>query len=300
MEKQMPLVSVIIPTYKRPDTLDRAIKSVLNQTYQNIEVVVVDDNNPDSEGRFLTIEKMNEFATNSKVIYIKHEKNKNGSAARNTGARVSQGKYLAFLDDDDEFLPPKIAMQVEKMESLSNDWAACYTCSYDEFNGERKLSKTESREGNLFIEALKRNFKSGAGSNLLVRKTVFDELGGFDESFIRNQDYEIVVKIFTKYKIAYIDQPGLVIHAHVGSKSVDYDKVTEQFINSFKKYIDRLPLKEQKDVYKTLNEQRYLYKLRQHFDIWGCLKMIVKGEISFIRGIYLPLKGIYGYIKHRM
>lgn len=81
------LVSVVIPTYKRSDTLDRAIKSVLAQTNSAIEVIVVDDNNPGAEGRERTELKMLEFSNNPKVKYVKHEKNKNESAARNTGFR---------------------------------------------------------------------------------------------------------------------------------------------------------------------------------------------------------------------
>ena len=97
-----PLVSVIIPTYKRPDYLDRAIDSVLNQTYNNIEIIVVDDNNPNTEGRERTEKIMRRYENNPHVIYIKHEYNKNGSAARNTGFKASHGVYLAFLDDDDQ------------------------------------------------------------------------------------------------------------------------------------------------------------------------------------------------------
>ena len=123
---EQPLVSIIIPTYKRPDTLDRAINSVLNQTYKNIEVIVVDDNNPDTEARSKTEHIMSVYADNPRVRYIKHEKNKNGSAARNTGARYSQAKYVAFLDDDDEFFPEKIEAQVKRLEELPDEYAVCY------------------------------------------------------------------------------------------------------------------------------------------------------------------------------
>ena len=110
------LVSVIIPTYKRPDKLDVAINSVLRQTYPNVEVIVVDDNDPDTEGRRLTEEKMSKFNDESRVKYIKHDHNKNGSAARNTGARASKGEYVAFLDDDDEYLPNKIESQLQTLD----------------------------------------------------------------------------------------------------------------------------------------------------------------------------------------
>ena len=95
------LVSVIIPTYKRSEMLPRAVESALNQTYSNIEVVVVDDNDPESTWRKDTSERMLQFKNDNRVKYICHEKNSNGSVARNTGIKNSAGSIIAFLDDDD-------------------------------------------------------------------------------------------------------------------------------------------------------------------------------------------------------
>src|SRR5690625_1857772 len=115
MNKQ-PLVSVIIPTYKRPRMLTRALKSVLMQTYKNIEVIIVDDNDENSEYRKQTINFMKEYKSNPIIKYIKHKKNKGGSEARNTGIYKATGKYISFLDDDDEYMPTKIEKQVKKFK----------------------------------------------------------------------------------------------------------------------------------------------------------------------------------------
>ena len=101
-------VSVIIPTYKRAELLSKCIKSILEQTYSNVEVIVVDDNDPKTNWRKNTESILDDFKEDSRVIYIKHEKNKNGSAARNTGFKVSTGEYICYLDDDDIFLKNKI------------------------------------------------------------------------------------------------------------------------------------------------------------------------------------------------
>src|SRR5690606_21643920 len=122
-----PIVSVIIPTYNRPERLTRAINSVLDQTYKNIEVLVVDDNNPHTDFRKETEIVMRKYKDNDQVKYIKHPRNKNGAAARNTGIQASAGKYIAFLDDDDEFLPNRIEKLVNKMETLEESWGVCYT-----------------------------------------------------------------------------------------------------------------------------------------------------------------------------
>lgn len=240
---EQPKVSIIIPTYKRPKRLSRAIESVLNQTYSNIEVIVVDDNNPGTEYRMYTELEMEKYKNNSKVRYIKHSRNKNGAAARNTGIKYSNGKYIAFLDDDDEYLPTRIEKQVQKMESLDDSWGACYT-GYKKIHANNKVQVSkETREGRLYVEALMRSIYIGSGSNLLVRRRVVEEINGFDESFQRNQDLEFLVRILEKYKLAYIDSCELIIHYEIREKRLSFDdlvKVDKKFFDKFKDKIDTL------------------------------------------------------------
>lgn len=125
--KEYSLVSVVIPTYSRPVFLQRCVNSVLSQSYPNIEIFVVDDNNPDTEARTETEKTMEVYRDNSRVTYLQHEKNRNGSAARNTGWRAAKGEYITFLDDDDEIAETKIQKQVECLESLDASWGMCYT-----------------------------------------------------------------------------------------------------------------------------------------------------------------------------
>ena len=118
-------VSTIITTYRRADMLKRAIDSVLNQTYSNIEVIVVDDNDEKSEDRKNTEEIMTSYANNPKVKYIKHKVNMNGAAARNTGIKNSTGEIVCFLDDDDWYLETKIEKQLEFL-CKNKDYKAVY------------------------------------------------------------------------------------------------------------------------------------------------------------------------------
>ena len=110
-----PLVSVIIPTYKGQQKLGRAIKSIQKQTYDNIEIIVVDDNDPNTIERHETEEIIKKMSL-SNLTYVQHEKNQNGAAARNTGIAVAQGDYVCFLDDDDIYLPTRIEESVNKLE----------------------------------------------------------------------------------------------------------------------------------------------------------------------------------------
>ncbi|MGD9677342.1 MAG: glycosyltransferase family 2 protein [Vulcanibacillus sp.] len=256
------LVSVIIPTYKRADTLPRAIKSVLNQKYSNIEIVVVDDNSPDSVDRRLTEKAMEQFLEYSKVNYIKHEKNKNGSAARNTGFRNSNGDFIMFLDDDDEFINDKITSQVAKLESIDNSWGACYTNYVRKKDGKIVVYGAEKKEGTLFKEELMRNLFIHAGSNLMVRRSVVQEVNGFDESFQRNQDVEFLTRVLMKYKLAYVDGVGLIVHVHenkIGKEK--FEEITVDYLNKFSSFINKLENEDKDMIYKMINLQLIRYFL---------------------------------------
>ena len=295
------LVSVVIPTYKRPDKLDVAIRSVLNQTYPLIEVIVVDDNDPDTEGRRLTETKMTEFANNPKVKYIKHEYNKNGSAARNTGARVAKGEYVAFLDDDDEYMPRKIETQLEALEGRGEEWACCYSRYATRKAGGKAVKSNEHREGNLYIEALSRNLWIASGSNLLVRKTAFFDIDGFDESFIRNQDIEFLTRLLQKYKIAYASYCGLVVNIHYNHSFFDEEEVTQQYLERFKGHVSALSYEEQLLFYEKINQQRFFHFFRGKRDFKKCWSMIKNKEVTaygafsytFIKTWYYLMRFIY-------
>jgi glycosyltransferase involved in cell wall biosynthesis len=141
------LVSIIIPTYDRPNTLKRAINSALDQTHSDLEVIVVDDNNPDTVAREKTKSSISDFA-DKRLIYIKHQENRNGAAARNTGIQNASGSYIAFLDDDDEFEPNKIEEQLRYLKS--NKQFNIVYCKAKNFKNESLYFKTEyNKEGNI-------------------------------------------------------------------------------------------------------------------------------------------------------
>ena len=120
---EKPTVSVIIPTYNRAHLIDRSIQSVLNQTYQDFELIVVDDRSTDN-----TEDIIRQFREKDKRIkYIKHDKNKGGSAARNTRIKNSVGKYIVFQDSDDEWFPEKLEKQMKIFETASLEVGVVYT-----------------------------------------------------------------------------------------------------------------------------------------------------------------------------
>ena len=292
-------VSVIIPTYKRPIYLSRAIDSVLNSTWKNIEIIVVDDNNEGDEYRIETERLMKKYLLKyDNIIYEKHSCNKNGSAARNTGIRRSSGEYIMFLDDDDEFLPKKIETQVHYMETHDFEWGACYTRYLDIKNGKIYAQSAECQEGNLLVNELARNLFVHAGSNLMVRRDVVLEIGGFDEAFLRNQDVEFLVRILKKYKLGFVDELGLKVHLHSRVYKIDYFTLTQQYIERFEKEINSLSEVDKKAVYRMIGLQkiRYAIQKRKIDMMFGFMK---ENNISFLRLIHYLFHLIWRLVRHK-
>lgn len=227
------MVSVIIITYKRTNFITRAIDSVLNQNYEDFEIIVVDDNNPNTVYRNDLEKIMNKYLNDPKIKYIQHEYNKNGSAARNTGILASKGDYIAFLDDDDYFLPNRLKDLVNILDNNEN-YNGVYSSVIVEKN-QKIIGLIEAKKnGNLKEELLLDNFSFGTGSNLFFRAETVKELGGFNTTFKRHQDIEFMIRFFKKNMLFAVYSPSVV--------KVQDDRTNEpsieQYINIKKHYIN--------------------------------------------------------------
>jgi glycosyltransferase involved in cell wall biosynthesis len=236
----MKKVSIIIPTYKNRGGLTISLDSALRQTYPNIEIIVIDDNSPDTPERGFTEQIMADYSSDSNVIYIKHPKNMNGAAARNTGIHYSTGEFIAFLDDDDELLETKIERQVEHLEK-HDDYSAVYCLSY--VNGKKET--IYPYEGDASIPLLMCRTKMFT-SSLMFRKDALVAIGGFDEQFRRHQDYELLLKFFDhSYTIGCLQEYLTAIHS-LGGNKLDAEKMLEvkkQFFQNFEGVISNLEVK---------------------------------------------------------
>jgi len=193
-------VSVIIPTYNRANLLPRAIESVLNQTYQDFEVIVVDDASCDNT------EEVVQGFNDPRIKYVKHKINKGGSAARNTGIKTAEGKYIAFLDSDDEWLPEKLEKQVRKIERSPEKVGVIYTRYWIIQNGKKFLSREPKKRGDIFEDELIKDWVSPT-SCVLVKRECFAEVGGFDENLPVRQDYDMWLRIAKYFYFDYIKEP---------------------------------------------------------------------------------------------
>ena len=244
-------VSVIIPTYKRSEDICRAVDSVLAQTIDSFEVIVVDDNGlgtPDGEK---TAQMMSRYSGDTRVVYCQHEVNKNGAAARNTGIGVSRGKYIAFLDDDDTFRPERLQRMYDKMESLDGTWGACYTGYVKHMADGTDQYSAEKNEGDLFVQALMRALYIGTGSNLFFTRAAVEDIGLFDENFRRNQDLEYLVRVLRKYKMAYVDEVLMDAYFDIRTSHLTFEQSwdrEQKFRENFAHHLEKLQPKEKRAV----------------------------------------------------
>lgn len=211
------LVSVVIPTYKRePEMLKRALDSVACQTYQDLEVIVVDDSPADFEKRPLIKELVTSY-DKLKINYIQHKTNKGGAAARNTGIEASNGEFVALLDDDDEWLPEKTEKQIALMSN--NDVGLVYCREYivDSQTSEKTLNSRDYRKGFVFKHLITNNF-IGGNSFVMFRRTALDECGLFNVDLKFAEDCELFLRISQKYKVDYCDEPLLNYYISHGDR----------------------------------------------------------------------------------
>lgn len=189
------LVSVVIPTYSRNETLIRAVESVLNQTHTNVEIIVVDDNPADSEWRRSSEELMKKYEDNPKVRYIKNAQNMGGAGARNEGIKASNGEYIAFLDDDDEYMPEKVEKQLKMFKECNNEKLALVYCfaKFIDSDGTSSYSDTRYFKGNCLYEAMEANCIA-ATSQWMVKKAAVESVGMFTIVPCK-QDSQLILKL---------------------------------------------------------------------------------------------------------
>jgi GT2 family glycosyltransferase len=208
------LVSVVLPTYDRPDLLGRAIESVLSQSYRSWELIVVDDNSPDSAARLGTERFMARFVEDARVKYLRHEVNRGGAAARNTGIRAAAGEFVAFLDDDDEWEPAKLERQVAALERAQPTAAVAY-CGFRKVFDDSGLVKlvlpVPPRHG---LDELFRRNTIGTTSAIMCRRQALLDVGLFDETLPRRQDIDLYVRLARRSEFVPIPEVLLTWHRH--------------------------------------------------------------------------------------
>jgi glycosyltransferase involved in cell wall biosynthesis len=256
----MPLVSVIIPTFNRSQKLVRAVESVISQHYKGLEILVIDDASTDT-----TYKDLLKFGKS--ITYIRLNKNTGVSGARNTGIHNATAPWIAFLDSDDYWLKDKLRTQMLFIKN-NPETIACQTDEIWIRNGRRVNPKTKHKKpsGYIFHQSLKLCLVSP--SSVLIKKSVFNQIGMFDESLPAAEDYDLWLRISCRYPIYLIDKKLIVKEGgHSDQLSKKYHAMDRFRIASITKLIQSGALSSEQKI-AALNELKHKSSIYAH----GCLK----------------------------
>lgn len=204
----IPKISVVIPTRNRSDMLSRAIGSVLEQTMKDLEVIVVDDASTQD------VEAVVRSFADARLVLVRHATAKGGGGSRNTGILRARGEFVAFLDDDDEWLPEKLELQLATISS-DDQPGMVYTGSFhiDQRSGHTHKVFCPGEQRDLHRHLLKQNI-IGTTSTIMVRRTCFTEGVMFDEHLQSCQDWDLYLKITRHFTVACIGRPLVKYYIH--------------------------------------------------------------------------------------
>lgn len=276
-----PLVSVIITTFNRSELVKKAIDSVLNQTYMNFELIVVDDCSTDH-----TKEAVNSFS-DDRITYIQHAMNK-GEGSRNSGLECVRGDYVAFLDDDDEWFKDKLELQVDLLSAkpanigvVHTGRVLYYTSTEEEVvDVKHRLDFCDNALEDLAID------NGICTSTVMVRRQCLDQVGYFDETFPYCQDYDMWIRLAEGYQFTYIHKPLIRYRYHQTNLSKNWGaqiKGREMLYEKHAKYFS----------------QSTPYNSRHYFEL-GVLKCLnndmKKARKMYMKSIWLHPSFLKSYI----
>ena len=285
------LVSVIIPTHNRKDLLKISINSVLNQTYQNIEIIVVDDFSTDGTKDFILSLREN------RIRYFKNETNLYAAESRNIGIKYSKGEFIAFLDDDDEWLPEKLEKQIPL---FNNDQVGIVYSSinlfFETYNFSYKTVPT--KKGYIYKSLLIKNY-IGATPSVMVRKQAIKDIKDhkfFNSIFPAREEYDLWIRISKNWEIDYVKEPLVKQYYRNDIKRISTN------INNYVNAINLLNLEYDTEVKQMLTEKEQ--RMRLFFQQFFMGSQAIKiGNSKLARKYYLSafkidrkLKAIISYV----
>ena len=231
-------VSAIITTHNRADLLLRAVESVLSQTFTDYEVIVVDDGSTDHTQKVMATQR------DPRIRYLRHETAVGPCAARNTGIDNARGEYVAFLDDDDEWLPGKLALQVRALETEDAIVALAY-CWYDyvdDSDGVRRQGPRRLMEGDIHDGMLALDIPAPT-STYMLRTEPARKLR-FNEDLTMSTDLDFLVRLSCQWRVALVREVAMLMHEKHGARSFDrpgyLDRQVAYLLSHSEKFADEL------------------------------------------------------------
>lgn len=307
--KNSPTVSVIIPTYDRAHLIGRAVQSVLNQSYGDFEIIVVDDGSSDN------IEEVVKSFKDERIKYIKHEKNKGAPTARNTGIKAAKGEYIAFQDSDDEWLPGKLERQMKAFEYAPPEVGVVYTDMWRITRNKKRYfhsPKIMPEDKIIYEQALDYGVVNIGIQTALIKKECFNKVGMFDKKFPRFIDLELFIRLSKYYYFHHIEEP--LVNYFDADKGISSD--TKALVTARKLILEKYfeDIKKDKKVLANhylsigtvlcingeIEEGRsYLIKAVKAYPV--NIKFLLVAFISFFgQGVYKKVVEIYRKVRNIM
>lgn len=294
------LVSVIVATYLREFELKRALESLIAQTHQKIQVIVVDDNaNEEWNAKVATIIKTLKEKANFPIVHIINSTNLGSARARNVGIYSATGKYVCFLDDDDVYLPKRLENQVRVMENLSADYSitdlALYTES-DKLIEIRRRNYIKNVKSENLIKYHLMHHMTGTDT-LMFNREYLNYIGGFDPIDMGDEFYLMVKAIEKKGKFVYVPVCDIKAYVHTGEVGISSGQKKILGENELYKYKQK--------YFTTLDRKVIRYIKMRHYAVLAFAFMKMKNFVKVVLNISLsflssPIDFIFlgiGFIK---
>lgn len=218
-------VSIVLPTYNRADLLEASVESILDQSYKDFELIIIDDGSTDdTEG------VVRQYDDN-RIKYVKNDENIGATASRNTGIEQSCGEFIAFQNSDDEWDPSKLEKQMKIFDGASSSIGVVYTGMWRVVNGEREYIPSDGirhKEGDVQESLIENNFISDQMA--VVRKDCLQDVGYLDERLAPLDDWELWLRVSRDYKFLFVDEP--LVTAEIQSDSIS--RSTEDLVRARK------------------------------------------------------------------
>jgi len=278
------LVSIITPVYNGQDFLDRCIKSVLAQTYENWELLLIDDGSSDN-----SVQIIENYLEDNRIKLLRNESNSGIPTTRNKGIENSTGEFIALLDQDDEWLPHKLEKQVSRFLEIDDSFGLIY--SNVEVRTDQGILSDQKKE----IEpeaSIQSNLELMLSRNLItsptamVKRKALEEVGLFDES-IRwgGDDYDLWIRIAHKFKFDYIDEVLCIRHEHQQNYSADKKRMMLKTIELGEKYVEQFGL--EPSLSRKLKSNHYY-----RYGIESLKKLRVLSGLSYvIKSLFISKQG---------
>jgi len=233
------LVTIIIPAYNREFNLKKSIESILAQTYENWELIIVDDCSTDN-----TQELVSKYQSQDKRIsYSKLEKNSGACVARNTGIAMAKGEYITFLDSDDEYYPEKIAKQIAHFKNSADNNLAVVSCGAVDFRDNIEYNRRMPLPKKDIYRALLGKEKNiGAGTPFLMVRTDIIRNNNllFDPKMPAMQDWDFLIRIVKNYNFEFVAEYLVKVNHHTNDRVYNSKNATDALIIQYRKYLSWL------------------------------------------------------------